>query len=151
MAHICNYKITKIVRAFWLAKYPCFNRHATQATLDGVVDADVDYTSNDAGSSPTTTYSFLPFCFWLMGTLVRAGITEQKRMENGRLPYARPVCAWQWVYSLCHNKWIRVLSSLKNAHRRSLTCEDLFTGDWTTFRSHLENWYAKKPYVLIVL
>lgn len=67
--------------------------YCARKALDGVVDTDVDYTSNDAGSSPTTTYSFLPFCFWLMGTLVRAGITEQKRMENGRLPYARPVCA----------------------------------------------------------
>ena len=67
---------------------------------------DVDYTSNDAGSSPTSYLQFSSVFFLLsaeesgaksagrlMGTLVRAGITEQKRMENGRLPYARPVCA----------------------------------------------------------
>lgn len=65
--------------------------YCARKALDGVVDTDVDYTSNDAGSSPTTTYSFLPFSFWFMGTLVRAGITEQKLKADGKWSVA--VCA----------------------------------------------------------
>ena len=40
--------------------------YCARKALDGVVDTDVDYTSNDAGSSPTiqATYSFLPFSFF---------------------------------------------------------------------------------------
>ena len=56
-----------MVRAFWLAKNPWFNRHATQATLDGVVDTDVDYTSNDAGSSPTSYLQFSSVFFLVDG------------------------------------------------------------------------------------